>query len=530
MTDIIITGFMGTGKTTVGRLLAHIYGLEFVDCDDEVEHRAGRSIADLWRAESEEAFRAIEAEVFADLLATVGDRVIATGGGTLLSEDTRGRLRPEHRVFSLTCRVDELAGRLASEVHTRPVLALAGPANLNTHISDRLAARSSVYDRFETVDTSGCSPAAVAAEIGRRAGLHQAALLTWPDQRETRVQFGNGLMSSLGDLLKEFALPGDALLVSDDIVADRGWTESARGALDRAGYRTYPIALPSGETYKTLDTVQQIYRVALEAHLDRSAIVVGVGGGVIGDMAGLAAATYLRGIRLVLVPTTLLAQVDGAIGGKVGVDFAGVKNLVGAFQPADLVAIDPQVLATLPDGALADGLAEVVKIAFVRSATLLERVTTLAVAREILDCTSIIRAAAVEKVKLVQLDPYERGDRALLNFGHTIGHGVEAASGYALSHGQAVAAGMVAELALAEEKGWCSPGLSARLQAILTRFHLPLAAPGLDPAEVYRMVAQDKKRRAGRIRLAIPVTPGQGQLREVEENDVRRAIDAAVGN
>ena len=213
-------------------------------------------------------------------------------------------------------------------------------------------------------------------------------------------------------------------------------------------------AIPQGEEHKTLQTMDAVYHAAMQAGLDRASTVVGLGGGVVGDMAGLLAATYLRGLNLVLAPTTLLAQVDAAIGGKVGVDFHAAKNMIGAFKPANLVLIDPEALQTLPASARADGLVEIIKIGYMCSRLLISQLEAITL-ENVLEHPYIIRAAAEQKVEVVRRDPLERGERMLLNFGHTIGHGLEAASGYRLSHGQAVSIGMVAETRLAVSRGWC---------------------------------------------------------------------------
>jgi 3-dehydroquinate synthetase len=241
------------------------------------------------------------------------------------------------------------------------------------------------------------------------------------------------------------------------------------------------------------------------------------------------AATYMRGVHLVLAPTTLLAQVDAAIGGKVAVDATGVKNLAGAFYPADVVAIDPLVLQTLNDGLLSEGMAEVIKIAFVQSAELLTDLERLAGARDVLGRTDIARLAALLKADLVARDPYERGDRALLNFGHTVGHGLEAASGYRLSHGEAIAIGMIAELRIAVELGHSQPGLLPRLTDRLASVGLPTSgfSANVDPSDVLRAMGGDKKRASGVTRFAVPVAAGEGAVIAVSKEDEERAIDLA---
>jgi 3-dehydroquinate synthase len=236
------------------------------------------------------------------------------------------------------------------------------------------------------------------------------------------------------------------------------------------------------------------------------------------------AATYLRGLHLVLVPTTLLAQVDATIGGKVGIDFHHAKNMIGAFKPAQLVLIDPRALESLPRAILIDGLVEIIKLGFIQSehlVTLLHGVDP----DRILDHAHVIRAAARQKVEVVQRDPLEHGERMLLNFGHTIGHGLEAASGYRLSHGRAVSVGMIAETRLAVSRGWCSEVTLDALLAMLRTFSLPTECDGIDADEVLRFVGQDKKRRAGTIRMAIPTEIGRGEVVQVTLDELRAALE-----
>jgi len=257
-------------------------------------------------------------------------------------------------------------------------------------------------------------------------------------------------------------------------------------------------------------------------------VVIGLGGGVIGDLAGTFAATYLRGLHLVLVPTTLVAQVDASIGGKVGVDLRTVKNMVGSFYPAELVIIDPDVLGSLPPAAVSDGLSEIVKIALVRSPRLLSTLENLREPLDVIRDTALIREAARQKILVVERDPREQGERELLNYGHTIGHAVEAASAYRLSHGQAVAVGMVAETRLAEVAGWCAPGVLGRLEALLRNFGLPRAARGLDPDIVFGHLREDKKRKGKQIRFVVPTTIGDWGAFVVSESQARDAVSFAL--
>ena len=533
MKDLILTGFMGTGKSTVGQILGACYGLPFIDVDREIEREAGASIRCILDEQGEAAFRLLESTVLASLLNDGEGRIIATGGGTLISAQNRALLAAHQPVICLTCGSEELAHRIESQ-GGRPLL----PGAIAEQARELLHQRSAVYDLFPQVDTSHRAPGEVAEEIASMVGLRQVGSLCVSNHAETLLLFEAGLLNSIGSVLCHHGVDGPILLVTDSTVESLGACASVLAPLRAAGFTVHSIAVPSGEQHKCLATLETLYTASLQAGLDREATILGLGGGVVCDLAGMLAATYLRGIRLVLAPTTLLSQVDAAIGGKVGVDLQGVQNLVGAFYPASLVLVDPRVLRTLPKTALADGMVEIIKIALMRSGELLELIQQLDDVSEVLSQQMVIRQAAQQKMRLVQVDPYERGERMLLNFGHTIGHALEAASDYCLSHGQAVSIGMAAELWLGVQQGWCREDEFGVLTALQHRFDLPQTAHpatqgpwvALDLDQVLALTRHDKKRQAGKLRLALPTGPGQGAIFEAGEADIRRAICVALGD
>ena len=518
MSDLVLTGFMGTGKTTVGHLLAGRFGATFVDLDQEVEKLAGCSIDEIFATRGEAEFRRLETAMLRQLVA--GDnRIIATGGGALVSPENRSLLHPDQTVICLTCDSAELEGRLQS-ASNRPLLG----AGIHHAVTDLLSRRQSAYDQFDQIDTSGKAPEEVADEIARRVRLAWTSGFKVAIARESSVFFQRGAVGRSREAFACRHLEGEVVLVTDRTVAALDINQELCTALEAAGCMVHRATIAPGEKYKSLGTVHRLYGICRRHRLDRQAIVVGLGGGVICDVAGMLAATYLRGLTLALVPTTLLAQVDAAIGGKVGVDFDGVKNLVGALHPADLIVVDPDALATLPAERIREGLVEMVKIALVRSDGLLHLLEELPGDHAVRDHPALIRQAIEEKIRVVQRDPDERGERAILNFGHTVGHALEAASGYQLSHGDAVSVGMAAETWLAVKKGWCDPRVLERLVALLQRFGLPTGATNLDPGMVSAYMGQDKKRRAGQLRFALPTGWGEGRVVEVGEADAQAAI------
>lgn len=258
------------------------------------------------------------------------------------------------------------------------------------------------------------------------------------------------------------------------------------------------IVIGDGESYKNLDTVNQLYSAFIAAGLDRSSTVIAFGGGVVGDTAGFAAATYMRGVRFVQIPTTLLSMVDSSVGGKVGVDLPEGKNLVGAFKQPDAVLIDPLVLDTLPDVEWRCGMAEVIKHGLLADPALLE-VSLQDRGR----AAELVRRAVQVKIDVVEQDPYEENIRAHLNLGHTFAHAIEQVTGYQWAHGQAVGFGLVVAAYLSEAVGICEPGLAAQVEGMIREAGLPHRMGPLDPEALYAAMSTDKKWKGGRSRFIL---------------------------
>jgi 3-dehydroquinate synthase len=289
-------------------------------------------------------------------------------------------------------------------------------------------------------------------------------------------------------------------------------------SLHAVGYIANEMIVPAGEEHKNLGTVELLWRSCLEAGLDRKSTLVGLGGGVVGDMAGFVAATFMRGCNWVAVPTTLLAMVDASIGGKTGFDLPEGKNLVGTFNPPRMVLADPDVLSTLPERELRSGLAEVVKHGVIADPELFDLCAQdweTVISR----LPDVVRRGMGVKVKIIEEDPYEQGVRAALNLGHTIGHAVELVSGFNLLHGEAVAIGMVAEARLAERLAVAGPGTSDALERVLVALGLPVEIPkDLERNKLISAMKVDKKKRSGVVRFALPVKIGEVKVGVMVEN------------
>lgn len=502
--NLVLAGFMGTGKSAVGRLVAARLGREFVDIDQLIETRAGRTIPRIFEEEGEAVFRALEAEACQEL--SVGQSwVVATGGWALGLPANRAAVEAGGVVICLGADVPTLVGRLGG-ADGRPMLQ---DAEWEMRLERLLAQRRPTYRSFPLqVDTSRLTPDQVADRV---IALWQAfgevempsALPVMAPGGDYAVLIGENTLDRLGPLLKALGGWTCVALVSDQVVGPL-LAERVMAGLKSGDLRVAHCQMPAGEAHKTLSTVSDLYAQFLAASLDRSGLVLALGGGVVGDVAGFAAATYMRGVPLVQVPTTLLAMVDASVGGKTGVDLPAGKNLVGAFKQPVLVVIDPTTLATLSAVDFRAGLAEVVKAGIIGSPELFELLEDGQA-----DLAGIIRRAVAVKIAVVEADPYERGRRAVLNLGHTFAHAFEVLSDYQLRHGEAVAMGMAAAARLAVDLGRCSPDAARRIVALLERLGLPTAVPNVDPAAIWLAMTLDKKKQGQRLRFVLPLDIGK---------------------
>ncbi|HEX4744324.1 MAG TPA: bifunctional shikimate kinase/3-dehydroquinate synthase [Candidatus Limnocylindria bacterium] len=510
--NLVLAGFMGTGKTAVGREVAAELGLPFLDLDDAVARQAGRSVAEIFATEGEAGFRARERLALRDA-ACLSGTVIATGGGAPLQRASFAPLAASALVVLLTADPDEIARRLG-EAQDRPLLR----GDVRARIGELLDARRTEYGRLGTpVVTTGRAVGDVAREVAQRYREAQTAgpvSLTVPTGgTTTRVIVGHGVLAHSAGALRE-ALPGTvrAAIVTDSAVAETH-AAAVADALREAGIEPVgPITLPAGEGAKRADVLAWLWDRLRDEDLDPSAAIVAVGGGSALDVAGFAAATYARGLPLVNVPTTVLAMADASVGGKVAIDHAGAKNLVGAFHPARLVIADPAACATLPTEVLRQGLAEVVK------SLVLAAPAALALAADAPLDWSVEQSLRV-KAAYVAADPLDRGVRRALNLGHTYAHAIESASDYLVPHGDAVAIGLVAAARLGAFLGTCDPSLAVHVADVLQRLGLPTVAPPLDEDRLLAALSADKKRAAGKARFVVPAEGGAALVTGVDPRE-----------
>jgi shikimate kinase/3-dehydroquinate synthase len=502
--NIVITGFMGVGKSEVGREVARRLGREFVDMDALIEQRVGMTIPEIFAQRGEGFFRHQERELCQELAKRHG-LVIATGGGALIPDENRQILGANGLLVCLTCDVGEILRRLA-QAEDRPLLDVA---DRREHIETLLAERHEAYKRIpHQIDTTGLTVEEVAERVimllgdGGETAVERIAVRT--PTGSYQIHLGEGLLARVGKLARQQGLQGRVALVTNPTVGDL-YASTVVSSLRKAGFEPIICQVPDGEAYKTLDSVRSLYDQFIEGGLDRYGAVLALGGGVIGDMAGFAAATYMRGVPLVQLPTTLLAMVDASIGGKVAVDHPRGKNLIGAFKQPEMVVMDPVALATLDEGEMRSGWAEVIKAGVIGSPSLFERLEK----RGKMSSLRVITEAVRVKVATVEEDPYESGRRAVLNLGHTFGHALEVLSGFTLRHGEAVSIGMVAATRTAIVLGLCDETIEGRLTALLQRFGLPTHCEGYEPREIWEAMATDKKRRGKKLRFVLPRAIGQ---------------------
>jgi shikimate kinase / 3-dehydroquinate synthase len=526
---LVLTGFMGTGKTSVGQTVARQLGREFVDMDAVIAAREGCTVAEIFATRGEAYFRARERALCAEL-AGREDLVIATGGGTLVNSHNRAQFE-NATVICLDASTDELLRRL-NGARDRPLLQADGRQRTTDdrdgqreRIEALLDTRREAYAAMERhIDTTGRTVDDVAREVMQRFNVgeaqHIVSLRVRTPDGAYPIHLGRGLLDRVGELLARTEFAARCAVVINSTVGQR-YAGRVVESLRAGGFDPVVIEIPDGEAYKTLDMLRGVYDEFVRARLERRSLVLALGGGVIGDLAGFASATFLRGVPFVQIPTTLLAMVDASIGGKVAVNLPAGKNLIGAFKFPHAVIADAEVLETLPVEEFRSGLAEVIKHGIIGDAQLFNELGRV----EQLDMDWIARAMRV-KIDYVERDPYEEHIRAHLNLGHTFGHALETSSNYQLRHGYAVALGLAVAARLAVRIGWCEVATRDRIIEVLERKELPAQIPRqFSTARILEALGADKKIREGKLRLILPRAIGTV---EIAENVPREEITAAL--
>jgi shikimate kinase / 3-dehydroquinate synthase len=520
----VLTGFMGSGKTTVGRIVARTLGVPWIDLDEAVVGRAGKRVDRIFAESGEGAFRELERSVALEIFSRTDPVIVSTGGGTLADGVVRDRARAWGRVIALHVSPEMAVERVARSGETRPLLQGDDPVGRAREV---LATRSGVYGLADgAVQTDRRTPEGVAAEVC--AILEGRAVAVSLGPRGYPVYVGRGLLAQVPRLVLEAGLGArGAALVCDRAVARRYGGPLVR-ALDRTHRHVVRVVQAPGDRHKNLRSASRIYDRVLQAGLERSSPVLALGGGVVSDLAGFVAATLFRGVPFVPIPTTLLAQADASVGGKVGVNHTRGKNLLGAFHQPRLVVADLDTLRTLPARELRAGLAEVVKCGVIRDPRILDLLDAApsplaAGGFEVLE--EPLRRAIEVKARVVARDERESGERRVLNFGHTLGHALEAAARYeGLLHGEAVSIGMVAALRIGHERGITPAPLVERVTRLLRCLGLPVELDPVLGKKAVPFLGLDKKIEAGAIRFVLVSEAGRTEEVGLTPTDLARVL------
>ncbi len=512
---------MGAGKSTVASVIAKRWGTSVLDLDSEIEKRAGKSIGELFETGGEREFRALERAALAALPAEA--KVIALGGGAVVDPESRARILREGTLITLTAPVEELVARVAKGPG-RPLLRSDPAGALERLLAERAVAYAEAH---AVIETSGRSAESVADEVLSVA--EDPPVVVPLGERTYRVEIGRGVRGRVAARAVE-AAPGRAIVVHDG-GSDRPWPAEVISTLEAAGRAPISVKLEGDEAHKTIESVEAVWDATLAQEVDRNAVMIGVGGGVIGDLTAFAASTLLRGVALGQVPTTLLAMVDSSVGGKTGFNRAQGKNLVGTFYQPRFVLCDVDTLGTLPDAERIAGLAEVAKSAWLDGEASVRQLESDAQALVRGDPDATIRAIRMSvslKARIVHKDETEAGTRMLLNLGHTVGHGLEAAAHYqGLRHGEAISLGMVAATRVARHLGKGSSDQAARLSALLDALGLPTDLEGRLGDAALGFIGADKKRRGDAVHFVVPGEPGETQILPIGLDQLRQALVAS---
>jgi shikimate kinase/3-dehydroquinate synthase len=552
MQNIFLIGLSGSGKSSVGSMLADRLGRPFIDLDARIEQAFGERIPTLFAKYGEAFFRDYESRVFAENVHANTNAVIATGGGIVTRPENRVALRERGLCIYLIAEPATALERLQAQQaalmaqgldpEIRPLLA---GADALAALRNLYAVRRKWYEEaIISVSTQDKSVEQVVRKIiasliasGRIAPDDGPKRVTQPvrigDGYDIIIDWGG--LGRLGQELKQlrFHIPSRIFLFTDQHVGALYGDELIK-TFKAAGFEPELYTIPAGEASKSQQQVQAIYDWLIERHAERREALIALGGGVVGDLVGFVAATYLRGVPLIQVPTSLLAQVDAAIGGKTGINHPKGKNLIGAFYHPHLVLVDPATLLTLPERERTEGWAEVVKYGMILDAELFaaleanaENLRTFAGPSAELLCRII--AGCIElKVEVIEQDEREQGQRAILNYGHTIAHALEQIVGYGiLLHGEAVSIGMAAAAQLAEQAGMIEQADVDRQNKVLTALSLPVSySHSLEVRAIFEAIQLDKKVADKQVRWIMPRSIGQVEVTTLPPALVERVITA----
>ena len=534
--SVVLVGMMGAGKTSVGKRLAAKLGVPFVDADAEIEAGSQLSIAEIFDRFGEAYFRDGERRVIARLLKS-GPQVLATGGGAFMNAQTRDNIAARGLSIWLKPDIEVLLARVRKKSN-RPLLKTADPEQTLRRLLEERSPTYALADitiesregPHEAVVETALQRLAHALGCAGESQLQRRQIVVPLGPRAYPILIGAGLMDEVGAEIAKFA-PGAACAIVTDAHVAELYLGRVESSLERAGLRTASVVCPPGEGSKSYAEFARVSDALLEAAIERGDVVIALGGGVIGDLAGFCAASLRRGVRFAQVPTTLLAQVDSSVGGKTGINSRLGKNLIGAFHQPSLVIADTVSLDTLSEREFRAGYAEVVKYGLISDPGLFEFLESRW--RAVFDGgperVEAIATSCAAKARVVAVDETEQGERALLNLGHTFGHALERLTAYdsaRLVHGEGVAVGLAAAFRFSRFLGLCPGQDAARVEAHLESVGLPVRirdVPGLDaaPEDILAAMRQDKKVQRGRLTFILAKAIGESLIaRDVDDAKV----------
>ena len=551
--NIFLVGLMGSGKTTVGRLLAKKLGMRFVDSDQEIEARTGATVSWIFEIEGEESFRRREVETINELTSQSGV-VLATGGGAVIHPENRKNLKARGTVIYLRATVHNILQRTMHD-KTRPLLQTE---NRRQKIEELARQREKYYSEVADIiiDTGRPNVHAMIHTImnqlanpdrkknsfdkqKKRPSNRNNKMNTTSNnvhlkvdlgERSYPIEIGTGLLKDV-QLLSRTIKGKRLVIITNDVVAPL-YLDMLAASLKEAGKEVISIVLPDGETEKNWESLMKIFDFLMQNKCDRKTTLVALGGGVIGDMTGYAAASFMRGVPFIQVPTTLLAEVDSSVGGKTGINHPLGKNMIGAFYQPDAVLADTSTLNTLPDKELTAGLAEVIKYGPIIDARFfewLERNIEKLLSRDSVALAYAIKRSCEIKADIVRQDEREGGLRAILNFGHTFGHAIEAGLGYGeWLHGEAIGCGMVMAADLSCRMGLLDEKSRDRITNLVKKAGLPTVAPDLGNDRWIELMEVDKKNINGEIQFVLLKTMGSAIVTKVPRNLLLETLKACT--
>lgn len=546
---------MGSGKTTVGRALAKQLKKRFIDSDHEIEARTGVSVSAIFEIEGEASFRQREAEIIRELSA-LDNIVLATGGGAILNPESRRYLHERGTVIYLRASIGSILHRTRHD-KSRPLLRTADPRKkleeleslrdplyretahftIDTGRPNIQFLMQSILAQLDQINYSVPNAAnSMKSSNNNVATVESASEYTVMQvqlpERSYPIIIGDRLLED-GDMLARHIVGKQLVIVTNSVVAPL-YLDGLVEQLRKLGKQVDAIVLPDGEETKNWHSLMQIFDELLRLQCDRKMTLIALGGGVIGDMTGFAAATYMRGVKFIQIPTTLLAQVDSSVGGKTGINHPLGKNMIGAFYQPQCVLADTSTLNTLPDRELSAGLAEVIKHGAIIDPKFFDWIETtmpLLRSKDAKALTYAIKRSCEIKAEVVRQDERESGIRAILNFGHTFGHAIESGLGFGKwLHGEAVGCGMVMAAELSLRMGHIDYVSKVRLTKLVEAAGLPILPPDFSVKEWVQWMSVDKKNEGGKIKFILLKPLGKSLITEVPDELLEATLLACKGH